>query len=163
MNSLARTESNGPGENSSGLPLKVPDGLQVLIVCDDNSDADQLKEVLQKAGFASACAKSITAGCDAARSGQFQVVVSTPLLKDGSWRRLTDIARHYDLSFEVVLWARNFDLTEWAQAMKDGAFDVLDAVCKPPEVVEATKRALWAAYLMGAGPSPRANTSLRVA
>jgi len=56
------------------------------------------------------------------------VVVSTLLLRDGSWTRLTDIANHYDLGFEVVLWARNFDFAEWGEAMKDGAFDVLDAL-----------------------------------
>src|SRR5712691_11076443 len=78
------------------------------------------------------------------------------LLSDGSWRRLTDIANHYDLGFEVVLWARNFDLPDWAEALKEGAYDVLDAMCEQPRAVEATKRALWAAYLKGAGPGPRA-------
>jgi len=86
------------------------------------------------------------------------VVVSTPLLRDGSWRRLTDIANHYDLGFEVVLWARNFDLAEWVEALKEGAFDVLDALCELPRAVEAVKIALWAAYLKGAGPDPRASS-----
>jgi len=54
-------------------------------------------------------------------------------MRDGSWRRLTDIANHYDLGFEVVLWARSFDLLEWTEALKDGAFDVLDAMCEQPK------------------------------
>lgn len=156
MNPISPTrESAAESKTHSGLPLKVPDGARILIVCDDNSDMDRLKTVLQEAGFVSECAKSITAGCEAAKSGRFQVVVSTPLLRDGSWRRLTDIANHYDLGFEVVLWARNFDLAEWVEALKDGAFDVLDAKCEPPKAVEATRRALWAAFLKGAGPNPR--------
>jgi DNA-binding NtrC family response regulator len=142
-------------EPSPGLKLGVPAGARILIVCEDNSDTERLKDVLRQEGFASEWVKSITACCEAAKSGRFQVVVSTPLLRDGSWRRLTDIANHYDLGFEVVLWARNFDLPDWTEALKEGAFDVLDAMCEQPKAVEATKRALWAAYLKGAGPGPR--------
>jgi len=164
MNLITRTqESTSESKTDSRLPLKVPNGARILIVCDDNSDMEQLKTVLQEAGFVSERAKSITAGCEAAKSGQFQVIVSTPLLRDGSWRRLTDIANHYDLGFEVVLWARNFDLTDWAEAMKDGAFDVLDALCEPPRAIEAARRALWAAYLKGAGPDPGATSPRKAA
>jgi len=164
MSPITQTrESIGESKTHSGLPLKFPDGARILIVCDDTSDTDRLKTVLQEAGFVSESAKSITAGCEAAKSGRFQVVVSTPLLGDGSWKRLTDIANHYDLGFEVVLWARNFDLAEWVEALKDGAFDVLDAVCEAPKAVEATRRALWAAYLKGAGPNPRLTRTQKAA
>ncbi len=147
----------------SRLPFKIPDGARILIVCDDNSDTDRLRTILQEEGFVSEWAKSITAGCEAAKSGQFQVVVSAPVLSDGSWRRLTDIANYYDLGFEVVLWARSFDLLEWAVALNEGVFDVLDAMCEQPKAVEATKRALWAAYLKGAGPNPRAASPQKAA
>src|SRR3989475_13062988 len=153
---LARTrEMTGESKTRSSLTLKAPDGARILIVCEDDSDTERLKTILQKAGIVSECTRSITAGCEAAKSGRFQVVVSTPVLRDGSWRRLTDIANHYDLGFEVVLWARNFDLPDWAEALKEGAFDVLDAKCEQPRAVEATKRALRAACLKGAGrPHP---------
>jgi len=48
------------------------------------------------------------------------------------------------------------------RALENGAFDVLDAVYEQSRVVEATKCALWAAYLKGAGPSPRVMSSSRV-
>ena len=164
MSLLTQTrETTGESKTRSRLTLKVPDGARILIVCEDDSDTERLKTILQKAGFVSECARGITAGCDAAKSGRFQVVVSTPLLRDGSWRRLIDIANHYDLGFEVVLWARSFDLLEWTEALKDGAFDVLDAMCEQPKAVESTKRALWAAYLKGAGPDPRAANPQRAA
>lgn len=35
----------------------------------------------------------------------------------------------------------------WAEAMKDGAFDVIDILCELPKAVQAVKSALWAAYL----------------
>src|SRR5947209_2767551 len=164
MSVLARTrEMTGESKSRSGSTLKVPDGARILIVCDDDSETERLKTILEKAGIVSECTRSITAGCEAAKSDRFQVVVSTPLLRDGSWRCLTEIANHYDLGFEVVLWARNFDLAEWVEALKDGAFDVLDAMCEPRKVVEATKRALWAAYLKGAGPNPRVNNPQKAA
>ena len=141
-----------------GSTLKVPEGARFLIVCDDNSDTDRLKVILREAGFVSEWAKSITEGCEAAKSGRFQVVVSSPRMRDGSWRRLTDIANHYDLGFEVVLWARNFDLAEWGEALKEGAFDVLDARCELPRAVEAIKTALWVAYLKGGRADPRATS-----
>src|SRR3981189_3716100 len=148
-------ERNVESKTWSGSPLKVPEGARFLIVCDDNSDTDRLKVILREAGFVSEWAKSITEGCEAAKSGRFQVVVSTPRLRDGSWRRLTDIANHNALGFEVVLWARNFDLAEWVEALKEGAFDVLDALCELPRAVEAIKSASGAAYLKGDGPDPR--------
>jgi DNA-binding NtrC family response regulator len=164
MNLMTQTQQRiGESQIRSGSPLKVPEGARILIVCDDNSDTDRLKIILQEEGFDSEWAKSITEGCEAAKSGRFQVVVSMPRMWDGSWKRLADIANHYDLGFEVVLWARSFDLLEWTEALKEGAFDVLDSMCEQPKAVESTKRALWAAYLKGAGPRPRAANPQRAA
>jgi DNA-binding NtrC family response regulator len=164
MSLLSQTQERIVGSKAgAGSTLKVPEGARFLIVSDDNSDTDRLKVILHEAGFVAEWARSITEGCEAAKSGRFQVVVSTPRMWDGSWRRLTDIANHYDLGFEVVLWARSFDLLEWTEALKEGAFDVLDAMCEQPKAVESTKRALWAAYLKGAGPNPRAANPQRAA
>ncbi len=58
-----------------------------------------------------------------------------------------DVAQHYDLSFELVLLARSFNLNQWTEALQDGAFDVLDVVCDLPKAAEAAKRAFGAAYL----------------
>ncbi len=153
MNLITQTQEQE--QVRSGSPLKVPDGARILIVCDDNNDTERLRTIMQEGGFISEWTKSIAAGCEAAKSGRFQVVLSKPLLEDGSWKQFTDIANHYDLGYEIVLWARNFDLREWAVALEEGAFDVLDAMCEQPKAVETTKGALWAAYLKGAGPNPR--------
>ena len=139
---------------STSLKPSVPHEARILIVCDDDSIRERLNIVFREAGFISECAKSITAGCESARSGRFQAVVTTPVLSDGSWRRLIDVANHYDLGFKVILLARTFDLSQWAEALNDGAFDILDALSELPKAAEAAKRALWAAYLEGAGPNP---------
>jgi DNA-binding NtrC family response regulator len=138
-----------------GVRSNIPDRARILIVSDNDSDTKRLTTLLGEAGVSADSTKSITTGCEAAKSGDFQVVVTTPELRDGSWRRLTDVANHYHLGFEVVLWARNFDLKEWAEALDSGVFDVLDAVNEQSRIVETTKCALWAAYLKGAGSNAR--------
>jgi len=146
--------ANSKTSASTSLKLKIPDKARILIVCDDDLVTERLNIVLREAGFISECAKSITAGCESARSGRFQVVISAPLLGDGSWRRLVDIANYYNLGFVVLLVASPFDFNQSAEAQENGAFDVLDVLHELPKVAEVTKRALWAAFLKGAGPCP---------
>jgi DNA-binding NtrC family response regulator len=136
--------------------MRIPDGARVLIACEDQFTTEQLNSALQEAGLPSESVRTMTEACSSAKSGGFQVVVSSPTLRDGSWERLLSIATYFDLGFEIVLLARNFDLMDWAEALKKGAFDVLDAPREMPKAVEAIKRALWAAYLKGAGPYPAA-------
>ncbi len=120
---------------------------QILIVCENDSDTDRLSTVFRKTGLTSESANSITAGCVLARSGRFQVVFSAPLLGDGSWKRLIDVAKQHDLSFKVILLARTFNLNEWAEALEVGAFEVLDVLCDLPKAAEAANRALGANFL----------------
>jgi len=75
------------------------------------------------------------------------VVFCSPFLPDGSWKRLIDVANHFGLNFEVILVARTFDLSQWAEALQVGAFDVLDVLCDLPKAAEAAKRAFGTAYL----------------
>jgi DNA-binding NtrC family response regulator len=145
----------------SGLTLNVPDVPRILIVCDNDSDTDRLALVFREAGLTSERTKSIKAGCESAKSGRFQVVFSTPLLGDGSWKCLIDVAQLYDLSFEVVLLARTFNLNQWTEALQDGAFDVLDVLDDLPKAAEAAKRALGAAYLRRFRPRPPASLGFR--
>ena len=127
---------------STSLKLRVPDEARILIVSDDDSDAERLKTIFRQAGFNSELAKSMAVASESAKSGRFQVVVSTPLLADGSWRCLVEAAHHYDLGFEVVLLARTFDLSQWAEALEAGAFDVPDALDELPKAAGVAKLAL---------------------
>ncbi len=144
---MTLTQNRSEGVKPRGLTLRSLDKPRILIVCDNDSDTERLEIVLREAGLTSESANSITAGCESAKSGRFQVVFSPPLLADGSWRRLIDIAQHYDLSFELVLLAPSFNLNQWTEALQDGAFDVLDVLYDLPKAAEAAKRAFGAAYL----------------
>jgi PleD family two-component response regulator len=127
---------------------------RILIVHDDDTISKHVEIILLHAGLASERVKSMKEACEYARSGRFQVVVTTPVLGDGSWKRLADVDRQYRPGIVVILVATTFDLNEWGRALEDGAFDVLDALYELPNVAEAARRALWAAYLKGAGPRP---------
>lgn len=140
--------------DSSSSPqskLEGPEAVRILIVSDDDAINTRLKDAFRKSGFVAKCAKSIAAGCKSARSGRFPVVVTTPVLADGTWRRLVDIASQYQLGFVVVLVASNFDFTQWGKALEDGAFDVLDSLHELPKAAEVAKRAWRAASFKGAG------------
>ncbi len=131
------------------MALRVLDRARILIVSDNEADTAGLKNVLRDAGLVSESASTITAACELARAGGFQVIFSSPYLEDGSWRRLIDLAHHYELSFEVILLllARTFSDKEWAEALQEGAFDVLDILCDLPRAAEVAKSALGADYL----------------
>jgi DNA-binding NtrC family response regulator len=147
-------ETNSKISAPLSLIPKASDKARILIVCDDDSIAERLNIALRGAGLSSECARSMTSGCASARSGRFQVVFTIPVLGDGSWRRLADIASQYDLSFVLILVASNFDFNQRTEASETGAFDVLDPMHELPRTAEAARCALWAAYLKGADPCP---------
>jgi len=63
----------------------------------------------------------------------------------------------------VVLLARDFDLHQWAEALKDGAFDVLDVLYELPKAAEVATGAFRAALLKRCQPRQEAACSKRVA
>jgi DNA-binding NtrC family response regulator len=138
----------------TGLPFTVPHKARILIVGDHGSDTERLKTDFRDAGMSTETTNSIAAGCEAAKSGRFQIVFSPPLMADGSWRRLIDVAHQYGLSFEVILLARSFDLNQWAEALQFGAFDVLDVLRDLPKAAETAKLALGTGDLKQFRPCP---------
>ena len=104
----------------AALTLTVPETARILIVCDNDSDTERLNTAFREAGLTSESANSMTAGCALAKSGRFRVVFSAPILRDGSWRRLIEVATQHNLGFEIVLLARTFTFNEWAEGCKSG-------------------------------------------
>ena len=139
-----------------GAALRVADMTHILIVHDNDADTERLKGVFGKAGLTSERVNNMTEGCESARSGRFHVVFSVPVLGDGSWRRLIEVANQTHLPFEVILLARTFDLSQWAAALQLGAFDVLDVLWDLPKAGEAAKYASEMTYLKRGRPHPDA-------
>ena len=126
--------------------------MQILVVNENASIPEQLAKALPEAEFTLEHAKGIAAGCELAKSGRFQIIVTSPTFADGTWRRLVDVANRYDLGFAVIVLANVFDMQEWADALEYGAVDVMDTLYELPRVAQSIKCAAWAAYLKGAGP-----------
>ena len=72
---------------------------RILIVSQDDAVAEVLEVILLYSGLSSVRARSMAAGCEFARSGQFPVVMTNPVLTDGTWRHLTDLASRYRPGF----------------------------------------------------------------
>ena len=140
---------------SQVVPLKsrAPENPRILVVTDDDTLAKELDLVFRQAGLPAERTPNMAEGSEAARSGRFQVVVTAPQLKDGSWKRLAGIAHSYRSGFAVILVAKTFDQNQRSRAMEDGALDVLDAFYDLPRLPEAVRRALWIEYLTGAWPN----------
>ena len=154
---MSTPEALNPATKAShrkAIAPRVPYDARILVICDDGLISETLGRMLRTAGFATESTTSVTTGCDYARSGQFPVIFVAPVVADGSWKRLLDVANHYDLGFIIILIATTFTLAEWAEGLEAGAFDVLDSVHELPEAGELARRALWAAYLKGTVASP---------
>lgn len=136
------------------MTSKSPDRPRVLIVFDNDSDTERLEAAFREVGLTSERTNSMAGGCELARSGDFQVIFSSPRLSDGPWMRLIDVANNDGLSFEVILLARTFDFNQWAEALQVGAFDVLDVLCDLPKAAEAAMRAFGTAYPKRFRPRP---------
>jgi DNA-binding NtrC family response regulator len=127
---------------------------RILIVHDDDSVSRRLEVTLRHAGLPSERVTTIKDGCECAGSGRFQVVLTKPVLQDGSWKKFAELDERQRPGFIVILVSGAYNLNQWIHALDDGAFDVLDERHELTQVAEAARRALWAAYLKGAGPSP---------
>jgi DNA-binding NtrC family response regulator len=145
------TESNPKATPMIEIPTAEGSGdLRILVVTDDDSFVEQLSQAFGKDGFLIEHVRSITGACKRVRSGQFPVVLSTPILRDGCWKDLVDFATYEDPSFVVVLLAPR-DFQERDSALEYGAFDVLNIPEEMSRVRESVTHAVWAAYLIGDG------------
>ena len=116
-------------------------------------------QVLEEANLGAECVRTVAEGLLLTESRHFQVVLSQPNLPDGSWRQLREGGIHTGSEFLIILVAWKFDMRQWLQALKDGAFDVIDALHGLGALRDTVRRALWVEYLIGAGPAPEWNQS----
>src|SRR5260370_35326722 len=96
-NSMVPTlEMTEASKTPSGPIMGVPEGCQILIICDD-SNADQLKNTFRQAGVASETTNSMTAGCGYARSRLFPAICDKPQRGTARWPRYPESAKTLDL------------------------------------------------------------------
>src|SRR2546426_9078675 len=108
MDLMTKTrEKIGAAEPGAALTPTVLDEAGILIVCDDDSNTETLRAIFREAEFTLECAKTITAGWEAAGSGPLQGEISAPQLNAGSWRGLVVLAPLQDLNFESVVLGPN--------------------------------------------------------
>jgi DNA-binding NtrC family response regulator len=129
---------------------------RILIVGDKGRVSEQVEATLHSCGLLAKRVASTRAGCALASTGQFQVVVTTQSLLEGTWKRLLDIARRFHPGFVVIVVATQFDTKQRSAVLEEGVFKFLDASSELSGLGQAARCGLWAAYLQGAGPRPEA-------
>jgi DNA-binding NtrC family response regulator len=111
----------------------------ILVACDEDAVAERLRMIFRSSNFKSERTKTIKATCRSLISGRFQVVFTAPRLSDGAWQQLFEFSRRRELGLSVVVMARTFDMHDWGDSLKCGAFDVLDILEEIPKAAEVAR------------------------
>jgi DNA-binding NtrC family response regulator len=119
---------------------------RVLIACEDGRVADELVKILKTTNLRSERARDFTSACKSLKTGKFQVVFATPGVPGGSWEKLVDFAHGNGQAPSFVIVARSFDLRDWANCLKNGAFEVLDSISEIARAGEVAMQAFSAAF-----------------
>jgi DNA-binding NtrC family response regulator len=117
---------------------------RILIACEDEPIAGELVAVLKQASLRSERAIDFEAACKLLKSGKFQVVFATPGFPGGSWEKLMNFARGTGQGVAFVIVARSFDLGDWGNCLKNGAFEVLDSISEISRASEVARQAFSA-------------------
>jgi DNA-binding NtrC family response regulator len=128
---------------------------RVLIACEDVQVADELVEVLKSTHLRLERAVNFTSACKLLKTGKFQVVFATPRIPGGSWKKLMDFAYSRGQTVSFVVVARSFDLSDWANCLKNGAFEVLDLVRELSRASDVAMQAFSAAWAIAGLESRR--------
>jgi DNA-binding NtrC family response regulator len=119
---------------------------RILIVCDDPQVSEELLIALKSANLRPERAADFTSACKLLKSGKFQVVFATPRVPGGSWDKLMNFARSRYQALPFVVVARSFDMSDWANCLKNGAFEVLDSVNEISKAAEIATQAVSASW-----------------
>lgn len=117
---------------------------RILIACDDDVVAVQLRRSLASSHLLSDRVTNIQAAWERLRAENFRIAFVAAILPDGPWRLLYDSAASQGLEVPFIVMARSFDIDDWAEAFRHGAFDVLDILSEIPKAAEIASEALMA-------------------
>jgi DNA-binding NtrC family response regulator len=134
--------------NSSKTASTFKNKTRVLIACEDGEVGDGLVEVLKTTSLKAERAVDFTSACKLLKTGKFQVVFATPRVSGGSWEKLLDFAHSKAQALSFVIVARSFDLNDWGNCLKNGAFEVLDSACEISRAGEVAMHAISATWAM---------------
>ena len=117
-------------------------GIDILIIADDPSSMQELKEKLQEEGYGVTCGLSKDRGLTALEESEFDVVIID--LEHESIDEFTILRRTKELqpATEVIIIAASASVEIAVEAIKEGAFHYLPKPFHPDEVLFLVKNAL---------------------
>ena len=114
---------------------------RVLVVDDDQSALDSLRQILEREGFVVGCESSAEAGLEALRSEDYVVVLSDLRMPGMDGMDLLKTIKASRPDTEVVIMTAFGTIEKAVEAMREGAYDFVTKPLKRPLVVRSVTRA----------------------
>jgi DNA-binding NtrC family response regulator len=124
-----------------------------------------LVEILKTHKIAPVCVATMREYREILSKRPWDVVFCEPELTDGNFREAIDATRAAGSQARIILTSRLANWTEFLEAMRAGAFDVISAPCRPDDVawviMQATRDAQKADRpLMNSGERNKAHRAI---
>ena len=113
---------------------------EVLIVEDDLNTATALQKLLERAGYRSEYALSLTAALDHTRAQKPRIVLLDLSLPDGDGESVVNTFKQFGAN-EVIVISGSDDPERTRQCLKEGAFDFIEKPVSARSLIRAVRRA----------------------
>jgi len=113
----------------------------ILVANDDPDTAQAIRRPLQEAGHACTVVTEAADALDQARSGRFDVIVTSLHMRDMDGRSILRAARQADPNCQVIVVAQQGNAAEAVAAMAEGALTYLQVPLNPVELSAVIDRA----------------------
>ncbi len=121
--------------------------IRVLIVDNDASHAEAMRETLERVGYTCTAATSGPAGAKAITTGDFDVIVTDLVMNEVDGMKILDLAKESLPNCEVILATGHASVPKAVQAMQLGAFNFLEKPLNLDRLRAVTQKAADAVRL----------------
>jgi DNA-binding NtrC family response regulator len=107
---------------------------QILIASSNLESRRALVQILTRQGLDPIGASNVAECREVLQKERVGLIFCDPLLADGSYRDLLEIARSGVDKARIVVTSKHANWDEYLEAMRCGAFDVISSPCRPTDV-----------------------------
>ena len=136
----AKPKSDDPAQSAAAI--------RVLIVDNDASHADAMRETLDRVGYTCTVATSGPAGATAIETGDFDVILTDLVMNDIDGMKILNLAKQSLPDCQVILATGHASVPKAVEAMQLGAFNFLEKPLNLDRLRAVTEKAADAVRLL---------------